>query len=151
MAATLLTLTATVGLASPASAASALEWNYASSIGNWVSGAKFCAWKAYPAAAVGCFDHDGDLLQVGDLMDDSMRAGVHWRTDYGRRGVCVTTHGFDAGVAGSYAAGSRACNKNMKEGTKIQIRAGRCNGSAHNCEIGSNWRDWSAWSNWMTV
>ncbi|MGW3898279.1 hypothetical protein ACWD6L_24120 [Micromonospora profundi] len=85
-------------------------------------------------------------------MDDSMRAGVHWRTDYGRRGVCVTTHGRDTvlGTTG-LKVGHYTCNKNMKEGAKIQIRAGRCDGSAHNCEIGSNWRDWSAWSRWMTV
>jgi hypothetical protein len=27
---------------------------------------------------------------------DGMRVGMQWRTDYGRAGICVNTHGVDA-------------------------------------------------------
>jgi hypothetical protein len=133
------------GMIAPASGA-AFEWDYVSSH-TWYQPISNCAMKSFPHPAIACFEHDGDWLDVGDLALDKMRAGMQWRTDYGRAGICVNTHGVDANYPfGGSSQGEHACNKNFDEGSLIQFRAGRCDGSEVNCGVLGNWQDWSAWS-----
>lgn len=117
----------------------------------WWNGAALCAWKSYPSPGLGCFEEDGDYIQVGDTASDGRRVGVQWRTGYGRSGICVSKHGQDTIIKSGTLVGNYSCNKNMKEGHKIRIRVGACNGSKVNCGRLKNWGTWSAWSRWMTT
>lgn len=107
--------------------------------------------RNYSRTAQGCFWHNGDWLVLGDLASDSMRVGMHWQTSYDRKGICYSTGQKDANWMDWYLQGGQACNKNMLEGEQIRIRVGRCNGSANNCQVLSNWTDWSGWTPWLTV
>jgi hypothetical protein len=134
--------------AAPASA-SAFEWNTVVAhewSGHYVDN---CQQNFLPSAQ-GCFLANGDWLGIADIFADGMSAGMHWQTNYDRKGICTQPHGQDSIVA-SIITGSWACNKNMREGEKIRIRVGRCNGSAHSCTVLANWQDWSGWSPWLTI
>jgi len=70
--------------------------------------------------ASGCFEHNGDYIQVYDWAADGHSAAVEWKIynyvggDLYRRGWCVHSGGnLTTGV----------CNKNFIEGYKITFRA----------------------------
>src|SRR4051794_21123301 len=88
-------LLSALALGAPAKASAAFEWDYVTSH-SWHQPISNCAMKSYPHPAIGCFENYGDWLDVGDLEADGQRAGMQWRTDYGRSGMCVNTHGVDA-------------------------------------------------------
>jgi hypothetical protein len=150
-------------LSGAASPASALEWNYATD-GHLGQRERQVCVQGQPAGRQGLLRGRRGLLQINDMARDSYRTGVQWQTTGGRAGICVTTHGFEnnalqAGwpyVTGGYSCnkdfpGEHACNKDFAEGSLIQFRAGRCDGSAVNCGVLGNWRDWSAWSPWYRI
>jgi hypothetical protein len=143
----------TLGMGVGASSARALEWDYATSYG-WVNFNGLCAYKVNPLVGKGCFEANGDWLEINDVAHDGYRTGVHWQTTGGRAGVCVTTHGFEPNslqASWPYVSGGYLCNKDFPEGNSIRIRSGACDGSANNCEILSNWVQWSAWSDYLKV
>ena len=140
-------------LAAPATASAAFEWHSVSNH-SWYATINLCAMKSYPHPAIACWEHNGDWLNVGDLDADGQRAGAHWRTNYGRVGMCVNTHGVDANYPiANRSAGEHGCKIDMAEGSYVQFRAGRCNGSAVNCNVLGNWDQnaWSAWSPWYEI
>lgn len=105
-----------------------------------------CDAKVGNTYSMGCFNDNGDVLYTADWENDSMRAAVHWRlSDGSRRGLCITTKG-PAWVPSVGWVGTRvACNKDMPEGKRIEIRSGRCDGTTSSCKKLSQYRDWTAW------
>lgn len=105
-----------------------------------------CDSKVGNTYAMGCFNTGGDVLYVADWENDSMRVAVHWRlADRSRRGICVSTHGPGWVPTVGWVGTRVACNKNMPEGKRIEIRAGRCDGTIHDCKSLGQYVDWTAW------
>jgi hypothetical protein len=140
---------AVVAAPSPANA-DAFEWQ-GSVAKYWEDNNDPNCQRNYNRTAQGCFWSDGDWMVLGDLESDSMRVGIHWQTDYGRRGICYSTGQKDANWMDWYLQGGQACKINMAEGSKVRIEVGRCNGSATNCFQFVNWRDWSGFTPWLTI
>jgi hypothetical protein len=142
-----------VAMCGAASPASALEWNYVSAE-HWVNVNGKCQYKVNPLVGKGCFEADGDRLQINDMARDSHRTGVQWKTTGGRAGVCVNTHGIEANALQAsypYVTGGYSCHKDFPRGNSIRIRSGACNGSNTDCGVLANWVQWSAWSDWLPV
>src|SRR5690242_18494468 len=101
-----------VGFGVAAAPAKALEWDYATSQ-HWVNVNGKCQYKVNPLVGKGCFEADGDWLEINDMAHDGYRTGVHWQTTGGRAGVCVTTHGFESitlQASWPYVTGNYTCN-----------------------------------------
>jgi hypothetical protein len=127
-----------------ASAAATLEIDY----GNFEErqDSYLCDAKVGNTYSMGCFNNNGDVLYTADWENDDMRVAVHWRlTDGSRRGLCISTVGPTWIPTQGWVGTRVACDKNMIEGKKIEIRSGRCDGTIHNCEVLSNYQDWTAW------
>ena len=105
-----------------------------------------CDAKVGNTYALACFNNNGDVLYTADWEHDSMRVATHWRlADGSRRGLCISLKG-PIWIPTQGWVGSRvACNKNMPEGKRIEIRAGRCDGTIHDCKSLDDYRDWTAW------
>lgn len=102
-----------------------------------------CYWVDEPATSSGqfCFEADGDRFRVADTGSDGRRAGVEWKTSYGRWGMCVSKEG-------NTLSGERTCDFNFAEGRRIIFRGGLCDGTVHSCGkpvAGSGWSYWTAW------
>ncbi|MEH0111335.1 hypothetical protein V6N00_16615 [Tersicoccus sp. MR15.9] len=137
-------------LAAPAAANAAdFEFDYAVAQ-SWQNGKAWCVNNPGIPTAVGCWESRGDVLQVGDLAADHRSVGMQWKTDYGRAGICVNTHGKDATITYAINQGKHLCNKNMAEGHDIWVRVGRCDFSAVNCRNLANWTSWSGWVRYRT-
>ncbi len=135
----------TCGLAwGPAAHAAPLEIDLG--VSSEVQDFYLCDAKVGNTYAMGCFNNNGDVLYVADWERDSMRVAVHWRLgDRSRRGLCISVKG-PAWVPTQGWVGTRvACNKNMPEGKRIEIRAGRCDGTIDDCKSLDDYRDWTAW------
>jgi hypothetical protein len=147
VAALLLAVSGLVAGAAPANAYSFERDNVTKN--RWTNGSYWCLENPWDNA-VGCLEVRGDYLQPGDLDGDGRRVGIHWETDYGRRGLCQNATGVDASLDGPvfHAYGQHQCNKNWKENHKIRFRVGTCNGSKVNCTYLKNWGQWSGWSRW---
>ena len=106
-----------------------------------------CDAKTGNTFALGCFNTGGDVLYIADWENDSMRVAVHWRlADGSRRGLCISLNGpIWAGPDFGWVGVRVACNKNMVEGKRIEIRAGRCDGTIHDCKSLGDYQDWTAW------
>ncbi len=137
-------LMATALLSVPTASAAPLEVDLG--VGSEVQDFYRCDAKVGNTYAMGCFNNNGDVLYVADWERDSMRVAVHWRlADGSRRGICISLQG-PAWVPTIGWVGTRvACNKNMVEGKRIEIRAGRCDGTIHDCKSLDDYRDWTAW------
>lgn len=106
-----------------------------------------CDAKVGNTYVMGCFNNNGDVLYVADWEHDSMRVAVHWRlADGSRRGLCISTKGPVWIPTQGWVGTRLACNKNMKEGKRIEIRAGRCDGTIHSCKALKHYRNWTAWA-----
>lgn len=101
-----------------------------------------------------CFNTDGDRVFVRDNAPDGYRVGAHWRfTNGNRRGLCVNANGSSAEPGGTqddlidaYTVTVRwNCNHNFPEGDWVEWRVARCNASAKDCTVLSNWQNWGAW------
>ncbi|PTL54865.1 hypothetical protein [Paraconexibacter algicola] len=105
-----------------------------------------CDAKVGDTYSMGCFNDNGDVFYTADWERDSMRAAVHWRlSDGSRRGLCITTKG-PAWVPTVGWVGTRlACDKDLPEGKRVEIRSGRCDGTIHSCKKLSHYQDWTAW------
>ncbi len=130
-----------------AAAAYTREWDSATS-DNWVNGKAWCMWRVPDTPAVGCWFPQEDDLQIADTASDSKRVGLQWKTDYGRFGVCVQSHGADSYLdGGAFQVGNYSCHDlNLAEGHTITFRVGTCDGSKADCGVLANWSQWSAWS-----
>src|ERR1700712_2879986 len=91
MIALVMALAASVWVAGPALAYS-FEYDTATSR-TWDMGRYLCVENGGVPSAVGCFESNGDYIDVGDTAVDSQSAGVQWKTDYGRSGLCVNDSG----------------------------------------------------------
>ena len=129
-----------------APSASAAELEIDLGIGAEVQNAYLCDAKVGNTFAMGCFNTGGDVLYVADWERDSMRVAVHWRLgDGSRRGLCISLQGPIWLPQVGWVGVRVACNKNMVEGKRIEIRAGRCDGTIHDCKSLGDYRDWTAW------
>ena len=139
----LATLMAVALLAAPTASAAPLEVDLGIGEGQDFYG---CDAKVGNTYAMGCFNNNGDVLYVADWERDSMRVAVHWRLgDGSRRGICISLKG-PVWIPTQGWVGTRvACNKNMPEGKRIEIRAGRCDGTIDDCKSLDDYRDWTAW------
>jgi len=119
---------------------------------DWSNGPYWCATndgtpRVGDPSAYGCIEMNGDYLQIADGKKDGKRAGMQWKTGYGRHGLCVNKFGKDFYQKGYYKfpSGKRVCNKNFREGSWITFRVGTCNGSKFDCSKTKNWRNWGDW------
>ncbi len=95
---------------------------------------------------MGCFNTGGDVLYVADSEAGQIRVAVHWRLGDGfRRGLCISLKGPVWVPAVGWVGVRVACNKNMVEGKRIEIRAGRCDGTIHDCKSLGDYKYWTAW------
>lgn len=114
---------------------------------DWVNGSYWCI-DGPDDRSFGCFEQNGDWIQVGDNKADGRRAGVEWRTSDGRRGVCVHTAGkYSEKHNFSSYIGWQACNKDFAESATVSIRAGSCDAGARSCTVVGNWQ-WSPWQSY---
>ena len=130
-----------------APSASAAELEIDLGISGEVQIGYLCDAKVGNTFALACFNNGGDVLYVADWEHDSMRVAAHWRLgDGSRRGLCISTTGpVWLGPELGWTGIRVACNKNMPEGKRIEIRAGRCDGTIHDCKSLGDYRDWTAW------
>ncbi|MFI8195580.1 hypothetical protein ACIF6K_03440 [Streptomyces sp. NPDC085942] len=87
--------------------------------------------------AKGCFQHNGDIVWVGDTEKDGMSAAVGVYTDYGRAAeVCVNRLGMNTWAT---------CNKDYRESGNVRLRVLRYDG-----DTGKFYQP-EAWSGWLPV
>ena len=142
--ATVVALVACAFALAPSANAAALEIDMAT--GAEVQDFYLCDAKVGNTYSMGCFNNNGDVLYVADWERDSMRVAVHWRlADGSRRGLCVSLKGPVWIPTQGWVGARVACNKNMPEGKRIEIRAGRCDGTIHSCKQLEHYRNWTAW------
>jgi hypothetical protein len=111
-----------------------------------VQNSYLCDAKVGNTFALACFNNHGDVLYTADWENDSMRVATHWRlADGSRRGLCISMKGPVWVPIKGWVGRRVACNKNMDEGKRIEIRAGRCDGTDHDCKSLDDYENWTAW------
>ena len=140
----LATLMAAALVAAPTASAAPLEIDLG--VGSETQDFYRCDAKVGNTYVMGCFNNNGDVLYVADWERDSMRVAAHWRlADGSRRGLCISIKGPVWIPTQGWVGGRIACNKNMPEGKRIEIRAGRCDGTVNDCKSLDDYRDWTGW------
>lgn len=130
--------------ATPANALATVEVDYGNK--DETQDTYLCDAKVGNTYSMGCFNNNGDVLYTADWEADDRRVAVHWRlTDGSRRGLCISTWGPTWVPTQGWVGTRVACNKDMIEGKRIEIRSGTCDGDVSSCTRPEQYGNWTAW------